>query len=242
MALALTPAEWALATSIVLAGTVLQGSIGFGVALIGAPLLYLVEPKLIPAPMIIAGFAAPLLIFWRERVDVVYREVGLILPGAVVGVVAGWGALRVLSADALGLLFGALVLVAVALSAFARLPRSGPRILAAAGALTGFMATTTSIGGPPLALALQHRKGPTLRGTMSACFVPLGVAVLTAHYFAGRLGAGELGLGLSLLPAVLVGFAISGKTARALDRHWLRPAVLVVSASAAIAAIVRALL
>ncbi len=242
MAFPLTLTEWLLATSIVLGGTVLQGSIGFGVALVGAPLLYLVEPALIPAPMIIAGFAAPLLIFWRERIDVVYREVALMLPGACVGVVAGWGALRVLSADALGLLFGVLVLVAVALSAFARLPQSGPRILAAAGTLSGFMATTTSIGGPPLALALQHRKGPTLRGTMSACFVPLGVLVLTAHYFAGRLGAGELGLGLSLLPAVLVGFAVSGKTARAFERHWLRPAVLAVSASAAIAAIVRALL
>lgn len=241
MGLPLSGIEWLAATAVIVAGTVLQGSIGFGVALVGAPLLYLVEPALIPAPMIIVGMSVPALILWRERRAVAAADVAAVLPGTVMGVLLAWATLSVVSERALGLLFGVLVLLAVTLSLWRRLPVRGPALLAAAGGLSGFMATTTSIGGPPLALAFQDRSGPGLRGTLSACFVPLGLLALAALYGAGRLGAAELVAGLGLLPAVVVGFAISARTARALDRHWLRAAVLAVSAAAGAAAIVRAL-
>ena len=45
-----------------------------------------------------------------------------------------------------------------------------------AGALSGFMGTIVSIGGPPIALLYQNESGPSLRGTLSAFFV-VGVAL-----------------------------------------------------------------
>lgn len=241
MAFLLTPLEWALATAVVVAGTVLQGSLGFGVALVGAPLLYLIDPVLVPGPMIVAGVGVPVLIFWRERRGVVWPEVARVLPGMALGIAAAAAVLRVVAEDTLGLLFGGLVLVAVALSAASPPLIPGWRMLAAAGGLSGFMATTTSIGGPPLALAFQHAGGTRLRGTLSACFVPGAFLSLLALHGAGRLGLPELVAGLALLPGVIAGFWLSGYTARALDRHWLRGAVLAVSALAAILAIVRSL-
>ncbi|MDZ7748728.1 MAG: sulfite exporter TauE/SafE family protein [Halofilum sp. (in: g-proteobacteria)] len=241
MELAIAPVEWALATVVVIAGTVLQGSLGFGVALVGAPLLYLVDPVLVPGPMIVAGMAVPVLLVWRERRGVVAGEVVRVLPGMVLGIALAAVVLRVISADALGLLFGGLVLLAVVLSLLGRPLAPGWRTLFVAGGLSGFMATTTSIGGPPLALAFQHAGGTRLRGTLSACFVPGALLSLLALHSSGHLGARELALGVSLLPGVVLGFWVSAYTARALDRHWLRGAVLAVSALAAVAAIVRAL-
>lgn len=238
---ALTPVEWAVASGVVVAGTVLQGSLGFGVALVGAPLLYLIDPFLVPAPMIVAGMAVPVLILWRERRAVDVRDVLRVLPGAAAGIVLAAAVLAMVSQATLGLLFGVLVLVAVALSIGYRPPTPGWGLLLVAGGLSGFMATTTSIGGPPLALAFQDRDGARLRGTLSACFVPLAVFALLGLYPSGRLGVAEIAAGAGLLPAVLLGFWISAYTARALDRGWLRGAVLAVSALAGVLAIVRAL-
>ncbi|ANB03135.1 hypothetical protein [Ectothiorhodospira sp. BSL-9] len=58
--------QWLLATLVLIIGAIIQGGIGYGVALLGAPLLYLIHPQLIPAPMLIVGMALPLLILLRE--------------------------------------------------------------------------------------------------------------------------------------------------------------------------------
>ena len=67
--------QWLAAAAVILAGTILQGSIGFGVALLGAPLLYLVEPWLVPGPILIVGLAVPFgnvlgpLVVWLLKKD-----------------------------------------------------------------------------------------------------------------------------------------------------------------------------
>ena len=236
----LTPLQWLAASAVIVAGTIVQGSIGFGVALLGAPLLYLIDPALIPAPMIVAGLGVSALVLWRERRAVDGAEIARVLPGIALGVAAAGPVMRVVDADTLGLLFGGLVLLGVGLSV-GRPPVPGRRLLFAAGGLSGFMGTTTSIGGPPLALAFQDRSGTRLRGTLSACFAPSALLSLLVLYWAGHLQLPQLIAGLSLVPAMVVGFWVSAWTAHHLDRHWLRAAVLVVSALAALAAIVRAL-
>lgn len=233
--------QWLAAAAVTLAGTILQGSIGFGVALLGAPLLYLVEPWLVPGPILIVGLAVPLLVALREWRAVDTREIGRMVPGMAVGVAAAGVVVRAVGADTLGLLFGALVLLAVGLSLRRQPPVPGRATLLAAGGLAGFMATATSICGPVLALAFQDRGGSRLRGSLSACLIPIGGFALLALAWAGRLGAREWLAGVSLLPAVLLGFFVSAATARMLDRQWLRTAVLAVSALAAMLAIVRAL-
>lgn len=242
MELSISLLQWAAAILVIVAASLVQGSIGFGVALVAAPLLYLIDPVFVPAPMMVVGLAVSLLVYWRERRAVDLPEIGRVLPGIVLGTVAAAAVLRVVSEDALGLLFGGLVLLGVLLSIHWRPPEPGSRLLFAAGGLSGFMGTTTSIGGPPLVLLFQNRAGTHLRGTLSACFVPAGVLALIALYWSGHLGMSEAVVGVSLLPAVALGFWLSGWTAGLLDRQWLRGALLAVSAAAAIGAIVRAVL
>ncbi|MCP1728033.1 putative membrane protein YfcA [Natronospira proteinivora] len=240
MAFSLSFWEWVLASLVVIIGALVQGSIGFGVALLGAPLLFLINPMLVPAPVIIIGMSLPLLILLRDHHAVVYRDVAWVLPGKLLGSLMAAALLGVVSESALGLVFGALVLLGVGLSLSRRFPLPGGRHLFAAGGVAGFMATTTSIGGPPLALVFQHVRGARLRGTLSACFIPGGIFSLAALWWVGRLGWSELMAGLSLFPAIISGFLLSAYLAHWLDRGWLRPALLAVSALAGLTAVVNA--
>ncbi|MFP4183671.1 MAG: sulfite exporter TauE/SafE family protein [Halorhodospira sp.] len=227
---------------VLLAGTVVQGSIGFGVALLGAPILYWVDPLLVPGPMLVAGMAAPLMILLRERRSLDTGGIRWAIPGQLS--CAGLAGLMLARVDEaqLSLLFGTLVLLAVVLSLVAGAPRpTGGRLLAG-GLSSGFMATATSIGGPPLALAYQGVHGSRLRASLSAVFVVGALGSLGTLWLIGRFGVTELLLGLSLLPGVAVGFWISAYTARLLDRRWLRGAVLGISAIAGWAAVMQALL
>lgn len=233
--------EWLLAAGVVIVAAVVQGSIGFGVALLAAPLLYLIDPRFVPAPVIVISLALNVLVYAREREAVDPFEVGRVLVGVVLGTVAAALVLRMVSPETLGLLFGVLVLLAVGLSIGLRPPEPGWRLLVGAGGLAGFMGTATSIGGPPLALVFQRRHGTHLRGTLAACFLPSSLLSLAALYWAGHFGATELVIGLSLFPAVVAGFRVSYRTAGLLDGRWLRGAVLAVSALAGAAAIARAL-
>lgn len=237
----LTPTELALASAVILAGSLIQGSIGFGLGMIGAPLLYLIQPALIPGPMIVAGMCLPVLILLRDWRAVHFPDASWAVIGQIPGAVVGVLVLGAVTQDMLGLVFGSLVLLAVVLSVVGGAVSPRPPHLFAAGGLAGVMATTTSIGGPPLALAFQHFAGVRLRGTLSAVFVPGGVVILTALGLTGHFGLPELLTGLTLLPAIGAGFWLSGYAARWLDRAWLRPVLLGVSAAAAVGAIISAL-
>jgi hypothetical protein len=241
VAFPLTLPEWLIACTVLILGAIVQGSVGFGIALLGAPVLFLLNPLLVPAPMLMVGLSLPALILWRDHHGLDPNGLRWALPGQLAGTALAAMVVAALPEDGLALTFGVLVLLAVAISAVARAPSPSRGHLLTAGSLSGFMATATSIGGPPLALVYQGASGPRLRATLSSIFVPGGLAALTALYFAGRFGRAELWAGLALLPAVAVGFWLSGYTARALDRAWLREAVLGVSALAGAAAIVRAL-
>lgn len=233
--------QWLLASLVVFVGSLIQGAIGFGVALIGAPLLYLIQPALIPGPMLLAGMCLPMMILLRDWRAVHFPDAGWAVVGQLPGALAGIAVLGVVAQDLLGVVFGALVLLGVALSAVGRIGRPRQHHVFMASGLSGLMATTTSIGGPPLALVFQHFTGARLRGTLSAVFVPGGVIIIGALAAIGRFGVVELVMGLSLLPGGAAGFWLSSRCAAWLDRAWLRPAVLTVSAIAALAAMISAL-
>ncbi|BAU58797.1 hypothetical protein HH1059_20880 [Halorhodospira halochloris] len=229
--------EWLIACAILLLGTVIQGSIGFGLALFGAPLLYWLNQDLVPGPMLVVGMSLPLLIVIREWRAMDVQGVKWTIPGQLSGAVLAGLVLAVVDESLLSLLFGVLVLLAVILSALAGAPRITPGRLLSAGTLSGFMATATSIGGPPLAIAYQSVSGARLRASLSAVFVVGAFGSLSALAVIGRFGLEEMLIGLSLLPPILIGFWVSIYTATIFDRQWLRAAVLGVSAVAGLAAI-----
>lgn len=232
---------FALVLAAVLVGALVQGSIGFGLNLIAAPVLALVDPGLVPGPAIVLAFVMTLLVAAREWRDIDLRDVRWAFCGRIPGSLAGAGAVALLSPRALSLAIGAAVLVAVAITASGVHVTPTPRVLAGAGALSGLMGTASSIGGPPMAMALDGSTGAAMRGTLSAFFL-LGTVVSVVLLAAvGEFGTRDLKASLILLPPVLVGFAASRLVAPHVDGARLRTGVLVLSTLAAVSVIATAL-
>ena len=57
------------------AGAILQGSVGFGLGLIGVPLLVLIDPVFVPGPLLLAAFLLNLLMSHREHTLVLPYEI-----------------------------------------------------------------------------------------------------------------------------------------------------------------------
>jgi uncharacterized membrane protein YfcA len=237
-----SPLALTAAGIVVFLGAVLQGSIGFGLGLMAAPLLVLIDPRLVPAPLLLASGVLTVLLTHRDRHAIITGDLKWSLGGRILGTLPALGVLTAVPGDRLGIAFGVLVLLGVGLSFSTWRFRPSPRVLLGAGALSGFMATIAAIGGPPMALVYQHESGPRIRGTLSAYFV-VGVTIsLIGLAWVGRFGRGEAVLAAVLLPAILAGYWVSRHTARQLDRGSLRPVILAVSAASALAVIVEHLI
>jgi uncharacterized membrane protein YfcA len=156
------------------------------------------------------------------------------VPGSVLGAIA----VVTLPGDALIVVFAVLVLVGVVLSVVGWDVQPTPGTLFTAGAASGLMGSITSIGGPPMAIAYQHRSGPELRATLALYFVFGSALSITLLWVAGEIGSSDIGRAAALLPAMLVGYVASRHAGRYLDRGYMRPTILGVSAAASIVLLV----
>lgn len=222
-------------------GATVQGAVGFGMALVAAPLLVLIHPDLVPGPLLVNGLALTLLVVLRERASIDLRGVQWALVGRVPGVVAGAWVLTLVSARSLALLVGLAVLAGVALGLSGLRLAPTPRTLLGAGLCSGIFGTVASIGGPPLALVYQHEPGPRLRGTLAGYFVVGGLMSLAALVAIGRYGAGELRWTLLMLPGTVLGFAFSRRFTAFVDAGRTRRAVLAITVAAGAVAVLRSL-
>jgi uncharacterized membrane protein YfcA len=237
-----SPALFTLVSVIVGFGAVLQGTIGFGLGVFAVPFLLLIRPELVPGPLLLSSIPLTILMTHRERASVTWGDLKWALGGRIMGIGVAAVIIAVVPPDPLAIASGAFVLLAVALSAAGRRVPTVPSTLVTAGALSGVLGTTVSIGGPPMALLYQYESGPTIRGTLAAFFL-VGVSLsLIGLHFVGRFGTLEMLAGVTLLPGVLIGFWLSRHTARWLDRGYTRPAVLIVSAAISVLVILRRLL
>lgn len=230
-----------LAAVVVAFAALIQASVGFGYALLAAPLLALVAPEMVPGPVMFSSMIVSMAAGVREYSSIDRRGVALALVGRIPGVVLGAFALAWLSAGTMSIVFGAVVLFGVALSI------SGLRValtngtLLGAGFVSGVMGTMTSIGGPPVALVYQHAGGPELRSTLNMYFALGSAMSIPALALAGHFGREQLVDGMVLLPPTLVGFALSGVTRSWLDAGRTRAAVLGIASASALAVVVKAL-
>jgi uncharacterized membrane protein YfcA len=233
------PTEHIAATMVVAVGATLQGSIGFGLGLFSVPLLVLIDPAYVPGPLLLASLVLTALVLYRERHAVRLADLKWAVVGRVVGIGIALIALRVVPADRIAVLFGSLVIGAVLLSASGIHVAVRPGALLGAGVLSGFMGTSVSIGGPPMALLYQRETGARLRGTLAAYFM-IGVSLsIVGLSLIGRFGPPEVLRAAILVPGIVLGALVSRYTARRLDRGYIRKAVLVVSALSAVVVVLR---
>jgi uncharacterized membrane protein YfcA len=237
----LTGAELAIAIIAVVAGACLQGSLGFGLGLVAAPVLVILDSRLVPG--VILGIGVPLtyLMAWRERRSLDVRGVSWAIVGRMVGTVFGTLAVVMLAERALALFFAFSLLTAVMLSIIGLSITPTPRTLLAAGVGSGFMGTATSVGGPPMALLLQREEGAALRASLAA-FMAFGATFsLVALVSAGQFSRIDAVTAVVLAVPALAGFALSRWTNRILDRGYTRTVVLVFATASAVSILIKTL-
>jgi hypothetical protein len=232
------PTRLAAASAVVALGATIQGSVGFGLNLVTAPLLALIDPNLVPGPTLLAGLVLTVLLAGRDRAGIDVRGVGWALVGRVPGTLVGAGLVAAIPPSEISLVIGVAVLAGVAMTAAGLRLRPTVGVLVGAGLLSGLMGTAAAIGAPPVALVYQHATGVRLRGTLAGYFVPGATLSLLALAAVGRFGPAEMRTGLALVPGILVGLVLSRHTAPILDRGYTRPAVLTVSVAAALVLVV----
>lgn len=233
------PTDWAIAMAAVLVGACLQGSLGFGLGLVAAPVLALLDPGLLPAVVLGMGVPLTILIAWRERSSLDLRRIGWAVVGRVIGTVAGSFAVIYMSQRWLAGSFAGALLLAVGLSLFGGAVTPTKPALFTAGVASGLMGTATSVGGPPMALLLQHERGPQLRAAL-ASFMAFGSTLsLLALVVVGEFDRHKIEVTLGLAPVVVLGFVLSRWTNRVLDRGYTRALVLTFAGASAISILLR---
>ena len=229
-----------LFASVVL-GALVQGTIGFGLNVIAAPVAAIVHPEALPTAMIIMSLPMSAGSAFRERAHIDREGVVWTTLGRLPGVVLGGFIVSRLAPDELAAWIGGVVVVASLMSLSVRNIPVTALSSAFVGALAGVMGTTSSVGGPPVALLYQREPGPVLRSTLGATFLIGSGLSLTALSFTGRVEPWHWGLGFALTPAVAVGLIASRALRERVDAGWLRPCVVGLACLSGLAVMVRSL-
>jgi len=230
-----------LAFAVVVVAAIAQASIGIGFGVVSAPILAILDPILVPGPLLVLAVLTSLIVALRDRQDFRFGNLGYALSGRVLASVLGALTASVLSPRLFLLVFATLILAAVALSLSGLRFAPSRRSLFVAGAASGYMGTITSVGAPPMAIVYQHSPGAEVRANMSAFLMAGGfVSILSLAAF-GAFHWTDLLLSLKLLPALVIGTWLSGSLTRYTDQGWMRPAMLVLCVAASLLLLIRAL-
>ena len=223
------------------AGAFVQSSIGFGMAVVAAPFLVLFAPELMPGALLVTSFSLPVVQLVHGPRDIAWRPLSWALVARLLVMPLGVAAVALLSVRAISVVTGVLILLTVAASVSALEVRTTPVNSAVAGAIAGFSGTAASIGGPFLALVLQHERPTRLRATLSVFFLAGAAMAVAGLSFAGEFTRAQLVAGLAWIPFMALGYAAAAPARARLDRDRLRRAVLAFCVLASVSVIVRAL-
>ena len=225
--------EWLISAAVIFMASLLKGVTGFGFALLALPILTIFFPMqmLVPA-MTLFNLFTSLYILSNIRLKVKPRYVIPIIVTSFIGIPIGVYILKYLPERTLELTTGISIF---AISIFFLLgntkeisdkQKSNPIVFA--GFLSGFMASSMSIGGPPIALAM-NRKGYSKEHfrKIFALVSVVNALVSTALYIAkGIFVTFSLKFAAYLFPVILIGSKIGDVLAKRINQAQFKKAVL----------------
>ena len=231
-----------VAVAVIIFGSIVQGTIGFGLGLLSAPFIAIAIPGAIPVVLVLVAWPIGAVTASREHHAMDRFALKWMLVGAVPGTVIGLWIIHLASDDQLAVLVGAVTIIGVVTTVFTPpipINRTTSCTAALIGNITG---TAASVGGPPVALLFQHHRGQTVRATLGAYFALTATLSVIGYAVTGTITRDKALLALALLPAMLLGVWLSKHFHGLVDKHWLRPSVLVLSTVAGTVAILRGVL
>lgn len=230
-----------LAMMLIFIGSFVQSSIGFGLAIVTAPILYQISPDYVPAPIIVVALFLSLINANRHKATISLKGLWMAFLGRVPGSIAGGFLLYWVDATQLSLWLGVMVLLAVVISLLPIRIQPTPNRMMIAGFFSGFFGTSSGIGGPPIALLLQHQEANLIRANLSAFFVVSSLLSLVIQAQIGYMSIQHFYLSLPLLPASYLGYRVAMHYVDRIPRKTVRLASLAICFVSGMTAIITAL-
>jgi uncharacterized membrane protein YfcA len=241
------PLETVIAIPLIaLAAYIILGISGFGSALVNIPLLAHFLPLHTIVPMIVvADFSATFITQLRFRREIEVRELKLVVPPMLVGILAGVTLLATLPQRMTLLLLGVFI---AGYGAYRLVSGKSPRKIShwwgvPTGLVGGVVGGLFGVGGPIYAAYLAARvEDPTrMRATLSAIFACSTGLRLLVFLASGLLLRTEVWWGIALMsPGIVAGLLIGHRLHGRLSRRRVSVFVSLLLVASGISLVIRA--
>lgn len=218
---------WIFALCAVLFAAFVRGLAGFGFALILAPLLLLIlDPIVVVIINLFLGLLSHIVVvLWSLR-EVNLRRISPMIASSLLGIPLGAWIISVIAPHIMKIVIGT-VIIFFAIPIFVGFRKSftsGKLTVGLAGFFSGILASSTSLGGPPVVL-FMHSQGWTKReilASLAAYFTFLNSFSLLALSISGQMHVGTLLTAASLVPAMLIGVRLGMMVFQRTNSHLFR--------------------
>ena len=207
--------------------TIIRSAFGFGEALVAVPLLALVIPVEVAAPVaVLVSVTVALIVVVQDWRSIHVRSaVWLVLP-TLLGIPFGLMLLRTVPELVVKAL---LAVVIIAFSGWSLIPRvplklEGDRLAPLFGFLAGILGGAYGMNGPPLAIygSLRQWQPANFRATLQGYFLPASLAGMAGYWIAGLWTPAVNRFYLLALPGVLLGIFLGRVANRRMHaRHFV---------------------
>lgn len=232
--------HWYITAFLLFLGCSVQTAIGFGMAVVAAPILVIIKPQWVPYVLTFTALFLSISNAWQQRQHILWTSLWSPMLTRIPGTVAGTWLLLIMPVLWLQLAVASMVIVTVIVSLWLKPFQPNTTNLGIAGFISGVTGTTTSIGGPPIALVLQHSAGATARANLSMYFVYSCILSIIGYLSTGLMSWQLFYTSLSFLPFAALGFLCGIKIQRFVDNRF-RPVLLGICTLSALMAIINAL-
>ncbi len=225
-------------SAVVFLGSVVNGLVGFGFALVAVPLLFLfLPPTTIVATALVLGLLTNGLIVIDTFKQVRWRDIAVLFPFSVLGMLFGGQLLVVFTPKALQLFASTLVLAFTGVLALVGTGmRVRRRFLTMAGAVSGLLGTSVGLDGPPVVLVysgVSDGRGQ-VRSTLASYFTLTGLTGAAILAIQGIVAPSELLTALLFAPAAFCGKLLGTLLLPRVSARRFRHLVLMVMGATAV--------
>jgi uncharacterized membrane protein YfcA len=217
---------------IVFAAIFTQTITGFGLALVSMPLLVLVMPVQVAAPLVaLVGGVAELLLLIKHRAAFNIRAVAVLVAAMVLGIPVGVYLLGQVDEGVVTAVLGVIVVAYALYALFGfKLPALAHKGWAVGfGFVAGILGGAYNTSGPPVIIYGNCRgwEPAEFKGNLQGFFLVASVAVIVAHVIGGNLTAVVWTNFFVAIPAILMGLVVGSVLEKRINPARFRQIVLV---------------
>lgn len=218
--------------AVFLAGLI-QGLTGFGFALVAVPIMTIfLSPKKVIPIVLIHAILIILVLLYQARKWIDLKRIWPLMIAGIVGLPFGTYLLIFLKVGTLKVLIGSvIVLFALAfLKGFKKEIKSEKLAFAPVGFISGLLAGSTMMGGPPVILFFTNQglNKNAFRANIVCYFVILSFAAIPVYVAGGLITKEVIKYAIWLLPAMICGGIIGIKLSRVVEEQLFQKIVLII--------------